>query len=118
MGALIKIIDAALSLYFLIIALAVPLIDGQTILPLELYPKFLIDLKRWFFTEIDHYLVFEMPQFYVGLAWFELLFQWPVSLMCVYGIAASKSWINTTCLIYGSSFLTSLVSFSVLSSDA
>ncbi|XP_027172977.1 sigma intracellular receptor 2-like [Coffea eugenioides] len=108
MGAPLRLIDSALFIYFLIIAIAVPLIDGQTILPIDLYPKFLIELKSWFFKQIDHYLVFEMPYFYVGIAWFELLFQWPGALMCVYGIAAGKSWFGTTSLIYGSSFLTSL----------
>ncbi|KAL3509700.1 hypothetical protein ACH5RR_029101 [Cinchona calisaya] len=108
MGSIIKLIDAALFLYFIIIAFAVPLIDGQAILPPDLYPKFLVELKSWFFEYIDHYLVFEMPHFYVGITWFELLFQWPVSLLCVYAFAAGKSWFNTTSLIYGSSFLASL----------
>ncbi|KAL3509698.1 hypothetical protein ACH5RR_029099 [Cinchona calisaya] len=109
MGALSKLTDIVLFFFFLTIALAAPLIDGQTVLPLHLYPTFLVDLKSWYTKEYGDYLVAEKPCFFVGLVWLELLFQWPLSLICLYGLVASKSWLNTTCLIYGSSVFTGVV---------
>ncbi|KAA8524617.1 hypothetical protein F0562_011098 [Nyssa sinensis] len=109
MGALIKLIDAMLFLFFIVIALAVPLIDAQMVVPANYFPDFLVDLKVWYTREFAHYLVIEKPNFFVGLAWLELLFQWPLSIVNLYGIAAGKSWFSTSCLLYGVSFFTSLV---------
>uniref|UniRef100_A0A5B7B3B0 Putative Transmembrane protein 6/97 n=1 Tax=Davidia involucrata TaxID=16924 RepID=A0A5B7B3B0_DAVIN len=109
MGALTKLIDAILFLCFIVIALAVPLIEAQMVLPVNYFPDFLVDLKVWYTREVGHYLVIEKPDFFVGLALFELVFQWPLSVFNLYGIAAGKSWFSTTCLVYGVSFSTSLV---------
>lgn len=109
MGAVSKLTDAVLFLFFLVVALAAPLIDGQTVIPLDLYPTFLVDLKSWYAKEFGDYLVAEKPHFFVGFVWLELVFQWPLALICLYGLVASKSWLNTTCLIYGSSVLTAMV---------
>lgn len=103
MGALLKLVDAALFLFFCII-------NAQVLLPSNLQPKFLVDLKNWYAKEFDDYFFVERPRFFVGLIWVELLFQWPLSLLCFCGIAASKSWFKTTSLMYGSSTLSGLVS--------
>ncbi|CAI9090286.1 OLC1v1025032C3 [Oldenlandia corymbosa var. corymbosa] len=109
MAVLTKLVDAVLFLSFLTIAIAAPLIDSQTILPLHLYPTILVDLKSWYTNEFSDFLVAEKPHFFVGLIWLELLFQWPLALLCLYGLTTSKSWYSTTCLMYGSSVLTSMV---------
>ncbi|EEF38190.1 sigma intracellular receptor 2 [Ricinus communis] len=108
MGAITKLIDAILFLFFVVIAVAAPLIDAQTCLPLNLFPDMLIDLKKWYSNEYGDYLVSEKPHFFVGVVWIELLFQWPLALFNLYGILASKPWFNTTCLIYGASVFTSM----------
>lgn len=109
MGALIKVVDAALFIFFLIIAIAAPLLDGQSILPTEIYPPFLVDLKNWYVKEYDDYLMSEKPLFFRGLIWLEIFFQWPLALICLYGIVAAKSWLPTTCLMYGTSIFTAMV---------
>ncbi|KAL2524647.1 Transmembrane protein 97 [Abeliophyllum distichum] len=109
MGALVKLIDLALFIFFFVIALAAPLIDSQTCLPQHLFPTFLVDIKSWYGRKYGDYLVAEKPHFFVGLVWIELLFQWPLAVACLYGIAAGKSWLNTTCLLYGVSTSTSMV---------
>lgn len=109
MGALIKLVDALLFIFFLFIAIVAPLIDSQLILPLELYPKALVDLNNWYKQEYNDYLSAEKPHFYVGLVGVQLFFQWPLALICLYGIAAGKSWLHTTCLMYGSSTFTGMV---------
>ncbi|KAF2284963.1 hypothetical protein P3X46_012180 [Hevea brasiliensis] len=108
MGALTKLIDVVLLLFFLVIAVAAPLLDAQTCLPSSYFPDFLIDLKRWYSQEYGDYLMSEKPHFFVGVVWLELLFQWPLAFFNLYGILASKPWFNTTCLIYGSSVFTSM----------
>ncbi|XWS64102.1 hypothetical protein CRYUN_Cryun06bG0158100 [Craigia yunnanensis] len=50
----------------------------------------------------------EKPHFLVALVWLELVFQWPLVLLNIYGILASKPWFNTTCLIYGASVITGM----------
>ncbi|XP_011048280.1 PREDICTED: transmembrane protein 97-like [Populus euphratica] len=105
----LKIIDFILFFFFLVIAVAAPLIDAQTCLPLTFFPDFLINLKQWYGHHYGDYLIIEKPHFFVGLVWLELLFQWPLSLLNLYAFLASKSWFNTTCLIYGASVLTSMV---------
>ncbi|CAK7329681.1 unnamed protein product [Dovyalis caffra] len=109
MGVFVKLIDLILFFFFLVIAVAAPLIDAQTCLPLSLFPDFLINLKQWYAHQYDDYLIIEKPHFFVGIVWLELFFQWPLSLLNLYAILASKSWFNTTCLIYGASVLTSMV---------
>ncbi|XP_071739649.1 uncharacterized protein, partial [Rutidosis leptorrhynchoides] len=45
---------------------------------------------------------------FVGLVWLELVFGWPLSIACLYGIVARKSWLSTTCLLYGANTLTAM----------
>ncbi|KAM6549054.1 hypothetical protein CsatB_020730 [Cannabis sativa] len=111
MGVLVKVTDAILFVFFVIIALAAPLIDAQTCLPTSLIPDFLVELTSWYSREFGDYLVAERPHFYVGLLWLEFLFQWPLALINLYGILSAKSWFNTTCLIYGVSASTALSHF-------
>lgn len=112
MGAFSTLIDAVLFFFFLVISVAVPLIDGQTCLPINYYPEILVDIKKWYSHEYGDYLVAEKPAFFVGLVWLELLFQWPLAIVNLYAISASKSWYRTTCLISGVSTFTSMVCIS------
>ncbi|XP_047938996.1 sigma intracellular receptor 2-like [Salvia hispanica] len=109
MGFLCNVVDAVLFVFFLIIAAAAPLLDAQSCLPRRLFPPLLLELKRWYTEEHGDYLISESPHFFVGLVWVELVFQWPLALASLYAIAAGKSWLNTTCLLYGASTLTSMV---------
>lgn len=109
MGGLTKLIDAILFLFFLVIAVAAPLLDSQTCLPRNLYPDVLVNLKKWYTEDYGDYLVAEKPHFFVGIVWLELLFQWPLSIAALYGILAGKSWVKTVSLMYGSSTLTAMV---------
>ncbi|KAK1434977.1 hypothetical protein QVD17_00732 [Tagetes erecta] len=104
-----NIIDTVLFIYFLLISIAVPIIDAQVCLPSSIFPDILIHLKNWFMLEFGNYLISEKPHFYVGIAWLELILAWPISLASLYGIAFAKSWLPTTCLIYGLYFFTALV---------
>ncbi|CAH8251224.1 unnamed protein product [Arabidopsis lyrata] len=108
MGALGKLIDGALFVYFASMAIIAPLIDGQTSLPSGIYPAFLTDLKSKYIADFGDYLLMEKPHFLVGLVWHELLFLWPLSVANVYAILAGKSWFGTTCLLYGASVVTSM----------
>ncbi|BBH00004.1 Transmembrane protein 97 [Prunus dulcis] len=67
-----------------------PLIDAQTCLPQSLFPNVLVELKSWYARQYGDYL-------------------WPLSIANLYGSLAAKSWFNTTCLIYGVSVFTSMV---------
>lgn len=109
MGSLVKLIDALLFLLLLAIAFETPLIEGQACLPITLYPDFLVELRSWYAGEVGDYLMTETPDFYVGIIWVELLFQWPLVLVNLYGILAGKHWFNTTCLSYGISLFTGMV---------
>ncbi|EEF38188.1 sigma intracellular receptor 2 [Ricinus communis] len=109
MGACMKLIDTILFFLFLVLAVAAPLMDAQAILPLKLYPDFLINFNNWYVKEHGDYLVAEKTPFFVGIIWLELLFLWPLALLNMYGIIAAKPWFNTTCLIYGTSIFTSMV---------
>ncbi|EPS72722.1 hypothetical protein M569_02037, partial [Genlisea aurea] len=109
MAFLCKVIDAVLFVFFLLISVTAPLIDGQTCLPSHIFPPFLLELKKWYSREYGDYLISEKPHFFVGVVWVELLFQWPLAVASVYGIATGKPWVTTTCLMYGASTLTSMV---------
>ncbi|XP_057506379.1 uncharacterized protein LOC130789602 isoform X2 [Actinidia eriantha] len=109
MGALVKLIDAILLVFFTVIAIAAPFLDAQTCLPIDLFPDVLVELKLWYTREYGDYLVAEKPSFFVGLVWLELLFQWPLSIANLYAIVTGKCWLRTTCLIYGVSAFTSMV---------
>ncbi|KAF5193865.1 Transmembrane protein 97 protein [Thalictrum thalictroides] len=106
---ILKLIDAILFIFFLIITIATILFDSQTCLPSHLFPDVLIQAKSWYANEYGDYLVSEKPHFFVGLISLELLVQMPLSLANMYGILAKKSWYPTTCLIQGSSTATSMV---------
>ncbi|KAJ0433982.1 putative sigma intracellular receptor 2, EXPERA domain-containing protein [Helianthus annuus] len=109
MGALMKLVDAILFIFFLIIMIAAPLLDGQSCLPSNIFPDILVRLNTWYAHEYGDYLVSEKPHFFVGLVWLELVFAWPLSVASLYGIVAGKSWLPTTCLMYGVSTLTAMV---------
>ncbi|KAL4572969.1 hypothetical protein LXL04_019758 [Taraxacum kok-saghyz] len=109
MGALMKLIDVILFIMFLVIAIAAPLLDAQTCFPSNMFPSVLLNLKTWYTHEYRDYLVSEKPHFFVGLIWLELLFAWPLSIASLYGIVAGKSWLRTTCLLYGVSTMTAMV---------
>lgn len=53
-GTLVKLIDMSLFLFFAILAVFLPLIDGQVFLP-GTYLKFLTDLKNWYSSEFNDY---------------------------------------------------------------
>ncbi|KAI3855753.1 hypothetical protein MKX03_033433 [Papaver bracteatum] len=104
-----KLTNGLLFIYFLFISIVAPLFDGQTILPIEFFPKVLIDLKSSYAQENNDYLVSDKPHFFVGLVWVELLLQWPLCIANLYGIVNKKSWVKKTCLIYGVSTATGMV---------
>ncbi|KAF5755835.1 putative sigma intracellular receptor 2, EXPERA domain-containing protein [Helianthus annuus] len=104
-----KLIDTILFIYFLIISFAIPLLDAQVCLPSSIFPDILVRFKNWFANILGNYLISEKPHFYVGIAWLELLFAWPISIASIYGIVDGKSWVPTTCLMYGVYFFTALV---------
>ncbi|KAI3881483.1 hypothetical protein MKW92_004369 [Papaver armeniacum] len=93
----------------MIISIVAPLFDGQTILPIEFFPKVLVDLKSSYAQENNDYLVSDKPHFFVGLVWVELLLQWPLCIANLFGIVNKKSWVKKTCLIYGISTLIGMV---------
>ncbi|XP_076944761.1 uncharacterized protein LOC143615544 [Bidens hawaiensis] len=111
MGAVIlmKVMDAILFIFFLIIATTAPLLDAQTCLPSSMFPDILVHLKTWYTRQYGDYLVSNKPHFFFGLIWVELLFAWPLSIASLYGIAGGKSWVPTTCLMYGVSTFTAMV---------
>lgn len=114
MGALGKLIDAALFVFFALMAVVAPLIDGQTSLPGGIYPAFLTDLKNKYIADFGDYLLMEKPHFLVGLVWHELVFLWPLSIANVYAILAGKPWFGTTCLLFGASVVTSMVTMRII----
>ncbi|XP_050210977.1 uncharacterized protein LOC126661205 [Mercurialis annua] len=104
MGAITKVIDTMLFLNFIIMALAVPLMSGQLCLPLKLYPKFLINLMKWYSHEFgDHLYSHNPPNYFRGISWWDLLFHFPLVCLGLYGILGAKPWFNTVCLMYGAS---------------
>lgn len=102
-------------MFFLVIATGAPLLDSQTIFPSNIFPEVLVQLKTWYTNEYGDYLFSEKPHFFIGLVWLHLFFAWPLSVLSLYGIVARKSWLPTTCLLYGVSTLTSMVFLTSLS---
>ncbi|XP_059661062.1 uncharacterized protein LOC132307352 [Cornus florida] len=109
MGALIKLIDAILFIFFMVFPVLALVIDSQICFPDKYFPDNLVDLKLWYTREYGDYLVDEKPNFFVGIVWLELLFLCPLSIFNLFGIMGGKSWFNTTCLVYGVSAFTSMV---------
>ncbi|KAL4280849.1 hypothetical protein GQ457_03G011230 [Hibiscus cannabinus] len=108
MGFLCKAVDMLLLVAFTVMLFAGPLIDAQLVFPVTSFPEVLVRLKQRYAEEYQDYLMAEKPHFFVGLVWLELVFQWPLVLLNIYGILASKPWFNTTCLIYGASVITAM----------
>ncbi|XVF43393.1 hypothetical protein PTKIN_Ptkin02bG0036600 [Pterospermum kingtungense] len=108
MGILCKVVDTLLLVAFVVMLFAGPLIDAQMVLPQTSFPEVLVRLKQRYAEEYQDYLMVEKPHFFVALVWLELVFQWPLVLLNIYGILASKPWFNTTCLIYGASVITAM----------
>ncbi|XP_017970031.1 PREDICTED: transmembrane protein 97 [Theobroma cacao] len=108
MGALCKVLDAILLLMLVLISVAAPLLDSQSVLPESIYPELLVRLNKWYAGEYQDIFLLEKPHFFRALLWLELAFQWPLALLNVYGMLASKPWLNTTCFIFGASLVTSM----------
>ncbi|KAF5949332.1 hypothetical protein HYC85_011325 [Camellia sinensis] len=56
MGVLIKLIDAVLLYFFLVVILAAPAFDAQVCFPSKFFPNFLVDLNLWFTSEYAFFL--------------------------------------------------------------
>ncbi|GMJ13405.1 hypothetical protein like AT2G32380 [Hibiscus trionum] len=108
MGFLCKAVDTLLLVAFTVMLFAGPLIDAQLVLPKTAFPEVVVRLKQRYAEEYQDYLMVEKPHFFVALVWLELIFQWPLVLLNIYGILTSKPWFNTTCLIYGASVITAM----------
>ncbi|XP_039040535.1 uncharacterized protein LOC120178820 [Hibiscus syriacus] len=108
MGILCKAVDALLMVAFVVLFFYGPLIGAQLVYPETTFPEVLVRLKQRYAEEYQDFLMVEKPLFFVALVWLELMFQWPLVLLNIYGILASKPWFNTTCLIYGASVITSM----------
>ncbi|KAI3860961.1 hypothetical protein MKW92_028166 [Papaver armeniacum] len=81
-----KLINGIVFLHFLLVSIQIPL---------------------------HNYAVSEKLHFHVGLTWVELLLDWPLAIVSLYGIILNKrSWVKKTCLIYGVYNFTSLVAIS------
>lgn len=111
MGVFVKIIDGFLFVNFAMAAVCAVLIDTQLCLPPSLFPSSVVEIKNWYAREFDDYLVEQKPHFLVGLIWVELTLQWPLLVANLYAILTAKPWFNTTCLVYGVSFFTTMVNF-------
>ncbi|CAN6574305.1 unnamed protein product [Malus baccata var. baccata] len=108
MGVFVKIIDGFLFVNFAMAAVCAVLIDTQLCLPPSLFPSSVVEIKNWYAREFDDYLVEQKPHFLVGLIWVELILQWPLLVANLYAILTAKPWFNTTCLVYGVSFFTTM----------
>ncbi|MCL7027240.1 hypothetical protein MKW94_012815 [Papaver nudicaule] len=104
-----KLTDGLLFIYFLFCSFLAPLLDAQIILPIEFFPKFLVDLHSRYAEEFNDCLISEKPHFFVGLFWVDILILWPICIANLYGILNKKSWVKQTCLIYGVSAATGMV---------
>ncbi|KAI3956858.1 hypothetical protein MKX01_000892 [Papaver californicum] len=104
-----KLINGFLFVYFLLLSIQIPLLNAQIILPIQFFPKFLVNLVSEYNQQNNDYLMSEKPHFRFGLAWVELLLHWPLAIATVCGLLKKSSWAKTTCLIYGVSASTSLV---------
>ncbi|XP_022929300.1 sigma intracellular receptor 2-like [Cucurbita moschata] len=109
MGVLLKLFDSVLFVFLFVHAMAPPLIGAQLLLPGALFPDVLVDFKELYVRLSGDYLMAEAPPFFVGLLWLELLLQWPLTVFNLYAIWAAKSWLHTTCLIYGVSLFSAMV---------
>ncbi|XWS69530.1 hypothetical protein CRYUN_Cryun04dG0186900 [Craigia yunnanensis] len=108
MGALCKVVDVILLLTFLTILVVSPVLDAQIYLPESMFPNVLIRLYKWYSIEHQDYLLVDKPHFFTALMKLELVFQWPLALLNIYGLLTSKPWFNTTCIIFGASVITSM----------
>ncbi|GMP54108.1 hypothetical protein CsSME_00019370 [Camellia sinensis var. sinensis] len=81
MGVLIKLIDAVLLLFFLVVILAAPTFDAQVCFPSKFFPNFLVDLNLWFTSE------------YGGKPWFN-------STCLVYGVSVFTGMIRLSGWIF------------------
>ncbi|XP_047335944.1 sigma intracellular receptor 2-like [Impatiens glandulifera] len=109
MGCGKKVVDAVLFFFLVTLAVITPIFDAESVLPKEVLPKFLVDLKLTYGREFGDYLVLEKPAFFVGLTWFDILVVWPLSLLNLFAILASKSWFSKTSLIQGVAVFTSMI---------
>ncbi|XP_078436735.1 uncharacterized protein LOC144707483 [Wolffia australiana] len=111
-GSWTKAVDRWLLLpFFLLLAMAVPLVDAQSCLPSRLFPAPLLRLRRGYALLFDDYLLLHHPPppFFLPLVWIELLAIWPLSLASAYAIArGGRPWLPPVCLATGASVATSM----------
>ncbi|CAL5336505.1 unnamed protein product [Camellia sinensis] len=90
MGVLIKLIDAVLLLFFLVVILAAPTFDAQVCFPSKFFPNFLVDLNLWFTSE------------YGGKPWFN-------STCLVYGVSVFTGMVAVLAELMLSSRITNVL---------
>ncbi|KAI3904311.1 hypothetical protein MKW92_008499 [Papaver armeniacum] len=101
-----KFINGFLLIYFPFMVIKASLFDLYIFLPAtSSYGNSLFHLFTWY----GDYLKLEKPHYFVGIVWLELLVKWPLCIANFYGLYTNKSWVKTTCLIYGVSTVTVMV---------
>ncbi|CAL5079849.1 unnamed protein product [Urochloa decumbens] len=108
MGIVSAAADLVIAVFSLTIAVAAPLIDGQSVLPHGLYPARLVELKRWYAAEYGDYLMAQPPGFFRGIICLELAFLWPLAVATLYGLLTRRRWVATTSLMAGVATLSSM----------
>ncbi|XP_057493863.1 uncharacterized protein LOC130779281 [Actinidia eriantha] len=106
---IIKLIDRILLVFLLILVVAAPLDAGLLWLSRDLSSD---DLMQYLYIrKYGEYLATRKPSFFVALIGLEVVFQWPLAVMNLYGISLGgrPRWFRATTAVFGSSYCTSMV---------
>ncbi|KAG1667354.1 hypothetical protein FOA52_001414 [Chlamydomonas sp. UWO 241] len=85
------------------------LVDAQSVIPRDLFPKFARDMLDWHIATNNDWLVQTNPPWFVALVYGEVLLQLPFFFVACYAFAQKKAWIRMPALIYGVHTATTMV---------
>ncbi|XP_045629313.1 sigma intracellular receptor 2 [Ursus americanus] len=99
-----------LGLYFLSHIPITLLLDLQAVLPRELYPVELTDLRQWYTREFKDPLLQDPPTWFKSFLFCELVFQLPFFPIATYAfLRGGRRWIRTPAIIYSVHTMTTLI---------
>lgn len=94
------VLDYVFLLFFIIHVPITWLIDAQgVIIPREVYPEFLQNLTLWYIKSFDDVLMANPPIWFQSFVFFELIFQFPLLLLNIYGLIKSEFYLKIESVI-------------------
>lgn len=99
-------------LFFVFFLVHIPItwmFDAQAIISREMYPRVLVEVMDYYTANYQDVFMKLPPVWFQSFIFCEILFQFPLLLINLYGLWKDKRWVPFSCIIYGTHVATTCI---------